>query len=162
MAYDSLNEKIILFVGRLVERKGIKYLIKAFAEVKNKIPHKLVIIGDGPERKNLQQLAKANIKFLNWLSPEKLLEYYSSCQALIFPGEEDFGIVPVGAQLCGKPVIAYQRGGVLETVIGYTGDNESECSGIFFKNQNEQDLENAVKQCQIIKWNPDYIYNHAL
>jgi glycosyltransferase involved in cell wall biosynthesis len=73
------------------------------------------VIGNGGEMDRLKKNAGKNIEFLGWVDDEKLQEYYSNCSALIFPGDEDFGIVPLEAQLRGKPVIAFGKGGVLET-----------------------------------------------
>jgi glycosyltransferase involved in cell wall biosynthesis len=82
-------------------------------------------------------LAKSNIKFLGRLPDEEVKEYYAKCRAFIFPGEEDFGITPLEAQACGRPVIAFGKGGVLDSVIdGVTG--------IYFKEQTKESLCEAV------------------
>ena len=88
-------------------------------------------------RSRLERSAGSNIEFLGWVDDSVLAALYGSCQALIFPGEEDFGIVPLEAQACGRPVIAYEKGGVLETVIPMTANAESGGSptGIFFSEQ---------------------------
>lgn len=109
-----------LIVSRLVPYKRIDYAVSAF----NRLGWKLVIIGQGIDYSRLSNLANDNIKFINsYLTDEKLCWYYQNCRALIFPGEEDFGITAVEAQACGKPVIAYMASGVKETVIaGVTGE----------------------------------------
>lgn len=85
----------------------------------------LTVIGEGPERPRLERLAGPNVRFLGWRPDEVLREHYQRCRALLFPGEEDFGIVPVEALACGAPVIALRRGGVAENVddaVGRTYD----------------------------------------
>lgn len=111
--------KYYLIVSRLVKYKKIDLAIRAF----NQLGWKLKIIGNGNEEKKLKKKAKNNIEFLGKLTDEDLLFYYQNCQALIFPQEEDFGITAVEAMACGKPVIAYSKGGAMETVIsGKTGE----------------------------------------
>lgn len=104
-----------LVLSRLVTYKRFDLAVKACKE----LGRKLVVIGDGPERENLQKMAEGseNIKFLGRLPDEEVKKYMAECKALIFPGEEDFGIVPVEAESCGRPVVAYGRGGVLDSVI---------------------------------------------
>ncbi len=102
----------------MVEYKRIDLAVKAF----NKLGLPLVIIGDGPEREKLEKIAGDNIKFLGRQPDSLIKEYYSKCRAFIFPGEEDFGITPLEAQASGRPVIAFGKGGALETVVeGQTG-----------------------------------------
>jgi glycosyltransferase involved in cell wall biosynthesis len=131
----------------------------------------LVIIGEGPEEKNLKKMAAKNIIFLPWQSKEKLKEYYSDCRALIFPGEEDFGIVPVEAQACGKPVIAYAKGGAKETVEGILVSEETQklpksagqkLSGLFFYPQTKEALLEAVKSFQKMEFEPTFIRKNSL
>jgi glycosyltransferase involved in cell wall biosynthesis len=76
----------------------------------------LIVIGEGPERGKLQAMAGPGIAFLGWQPDEVIREHYRRCRALLFPGDEDFGIVPVEALACGMPVIALGRGGVAETL----------------------------------------------
>jgi glycosyltransferase involved in cell wall biosynthesis len=102
-----------LVVSALVPYKRIDIAVAAF----NRLQLPLVIIGVGPERQRLERQASPSITFLGWQSDAAVREHYRRCEALIFPGEEDFGIVPLEAQACGKPVIALGKGGALETVI---------------------------------------------
>ena len=91
-------------------------------EAFNKLNLPLRIIGDGPQRKNLEAMAKANIMFMGIVSDYELAEHYSKCQVLVFPGNEDFGLAPVECKASGSPVIAFAAGGALETVVeGETG-----------------------------------------
>ncbi|MEW9124907.1 MAG: glycosyltransferase [Thermotaleaceae bacterium] len=131
----SKIEDYYLVVSRLVPYKRIDIVIQAF----NNLGLPLKVIGEGSELKHLKEVAKENIEFLGRLSDEQVREYYRSCKAFLFPGEEDFGITPVEAQSCGRPVIAFAKGGVLETVLeGITG--------LFFYEQNSEALIEAVKK----------------
>jgi len=119
-AEKNIKDNYYLIVSRLVVYKSIDIAINAF----NKIGKKLIIIGIGKEEKYLKKIAGKNIEFITKnLTDEEVIRYYQNCQALIFPGEEDFGLTPIEAQSCGKPVIAYGSGGALESVKeGVTGE----------------------------------------
>lgn len=128
-----------LFVSRLVQYKKCDLVIDAF----NDLGLPLKIIGQGPDKKYLQNKAKGNIEFLGYLSNEEMKKYYQEAKAFIFAAEEDFGIVPVEAMACGRPVIAYGEGGAKETVVdGVTG--------VLFNEQTPQCLIDTVKN-----FNPD-------
>ena len=131
-----------LVVSRLNPYKRIDLVIEAF----NQLKYPLRIIGEGPYRKNLEKMAKSNIEFLGKISDNDLIKNYSHCQALIFPGEEDFGMVPLETQASGRPVIAYARGGALETVIDGV-------SGIFFKELTVMSLLEAIRRFEKTKKN---------
>ncbi len=146
----SKNEGAYLVVSALVPYKKIDLAVKAF----NRLGRKLVIIGEGPEKKKLQSLAKKNIHFLGWQPDNVLREHYRSSRALIFPGEEDFGIVPVEAQACGCLVIAYGHGGALETVL----ENET---GIFFHEPKEESLRKAVERFEQTELDPESARKNA-
>lgn len=109
---SAKDRDFYLIVSALVPYKRLDIAIEAF----NKSGKRLVIIGTGNSEAELKRTAFGNIEFLDWLSDKDIAGYYAHCKALIFPGEEDFGIVPVEAQCCGKPVIAYGTGGALETI----------------------------------------------
>lgn len=115
----SDREGYFLIVSRLVPYKRIDYVIRAF----NKLGWRLKIIGSGIDEDRLKNLADRNVEFLGGdLTDEKLCWYYQNCKALIFPGEEDFGLTPVEAQACGKPAIVYSKGGARESIVpGATG-----------------------------------------
>jgi glycosyltransferase involved in cell wall biosynthesis len=146
-----------LIVSALVPYKRIDLAIQVF----NRINKPLVILGEGPEESFLKKIADKNIKFIGWQPAETLKDYYSECIALVFPGEEDFGITPVEAQACGKPVIAYARGGALETVVGYDGSNERKCSGIFFYEQSESSLSEALTQFNQLNWDTEFMRKNS-
>lgn len=143
-----------LIVSALVPYKRIDLAIEAF----NRIDEKLVIIGTGPEEAKLRRLARRNIEFVGWQPDERLREYYAGCKAVIFPGEEDFGIVPVEAMAAGKPVIAYGRGGALETV----RDTPARRTGILFHEQSVASLLDALRRFGEIEFSPQDIRRHAL
>lgn len=114
------HENYFLIVSTLTPYKRIDLAIQVF----NKLERKLLIIGDGPQRAELEKQAGTNIEFLGFKADAVVTEYLQSCRALIFPGEDDFGITPVEAMACGKPVLCYGQGGAVETVIaGKTGEH---------------------------------------
>jgi len=116
---SELKSDYFLIVSQLTPYKQIDLAVRTF----NKLGIPLVIIGEGPEKKELQEMARDNIKFLGWQSDQVVKQYLRNCQAFLFPGEDDFGIAPVEAMGLGKPVLAYRRGGATETVLeGITGD----------------------------------------
>lgn len=113
------TEGYFLIVSRLSGYKRIDLAVEAF----NKLELPLVVVGEGEEKKRLEKMAGKNIKFAGFQDEEKLAEYYKNCQAFIFPGEDDFGMSAVEAMSFGKPVLAYRKGGALETVVeGVTGE----------------------------------------
>ncbi len=153
-AFEIVNDEEIsdyyLMVGELVAYKRPDLAIEAF----NRTGKKLVIIGGGEMLKQLKALANPNVTFLGSQPFEQLKHHYSRCKALIFPGEEDFGIVPVEAMASGRPVIAYGKGGALETVVdGVTG--------VFFKAQSVEAIIDAVERLEVIKTDPHAIAAHA-
>jgi glycosyltransferase involved in cell wall biosynthesis len=131
-----------LVVSALVPYKRIDIAVKAFENMHRK----LVIVGNGPELPYLKKNASRNILFVEDASDSRVVEYMKKCSALLFPGEEDFGIVPLEAQACGKPVIAFGKGGALETVIGLHRDQcgTNNCTGIFFYEQTPETLRKTI------------------
>ncbi|MGZ4787482.1 MAG: glycosyltransferase, partial [Terriglobales bacterium] len=151
-----------LMVGRLTDYKRVDLAIEAF----NQSGRPLRIIGDGPFRRSLQQQARSNVQFLGRLSDEDIRHHYARGRALIFPGCEDFGIVPVEAQAFGHPVIAYGNGGALDTVIPYQpGITPAEfATGILFPSQTAGHLNAALDEFerQEANFRPEFIQAHAL
>jgi glycosyltransferase involved in cell wall biosynthesis len=142
-----------LVCGQLVGYKRVDLAVEAF----NRNGRPLVVIGGGELFRKLQAKAGANIRFLGPQSIEVLREHYRHCRALIFPGEEDFGIVPVEAMACGRPVIAYAKGGALDTVI-------DGATGILFPTQTVEALNNAVAEFESCPGAlpPQSLRDHAL
>lgn len=130
-----------LVVSRLVSYKRVDLAIEAC----NRLGRRLRVAGTGPEYKRLRKLAGPTVEFLGRIDDGSLHEAYAHCRALLFPAEEDFGIVPVEAQSFGRPVIAYGRGGALETVIGLQpGIDVQAATGIFFHQQTVEALVGAI------------------
>lgn len=148
---STTNKDYYLIVSALVPYKKNEIAIEAF----NKLGKRLLIIGSGPEESKLKSIAKDNCVFLGWKSNEELAEYYSGCKALLFAGIEDFGIVPLEAMACGKPVIAFAKGGALETVI-------DQKTGVYFYEQNSQALIEAVLKLEQVEFDAGAIRKHAL
>lgn len=132
-----------LIVSQLVPYKRVDLAIDAF----NKSGKRLIIIGEGPEQEALQQQAGRSIEFLGAQSVNVLREHYQRCRALIFPGVEDFGITPLEAMASGRPVIAYSKGGVSESVLARQ-------TGLFFHDQTTQALASAVEEFEGRDWSP--------
>jgi len=148
---STRDEGYYLMVTALVPYKRVDLAIHVF----NALGEKLLIVGKGTETERLKAIAKSNIEFLGWRSDQELAQLYAGCKALIFPGEEDFGIVPLEAMAAGKPVIAFGKGGALETVVeGKTGT--------FFYEQTIDALRQAVRKANAIEFDPQSIRHHAL
>ncbi len=144
------TQPFFLVVSALAPYKRVDLAIEVF----NQSGRPLVIIGDGQENERLRAMAKPNIKFLGWLEPEQLRWHYQNCEALIFPGEEDFGIVPLEAMSAGRPVLAYGKGGALETVMeGKTG--------LFFASQTPNALSTLVNVFYKHSFDSTVIQAHA-
>ena len=140
-----------LIVSRLIPYKKVDLVIQSFNDLK--IP--LKIIGKGPEYDKLKKMANSNIEFLGSLTDGEVKEYYSHALAFIAPQEEDFGITPVEAMASGRPVIAYNKGGLKETVVeGLTGT--------FFNEQTPQCLIDVIQKFNPKKYNQNLIRQHAL
>lgn len=136
-------EDFYLVVSRLVSYKRVDLAVRAAM----RMGRRLVVVGDGPERRRLESEAGPNIDFRGRLPDEEIADLYSRCRALLFPGFEDFGITPVEAQAAGRPVIAYGRGGATETVIdGLTG--------VFFHEQTVESLCEAMARLEELDIDP--------
>ena len=130
-----------LAVGRLVSYKRLDLLIAAC----NRVGRRLRIIGSGPEERKLRALAGRSIEFLGHVESEVLWKEYARCRALLFAAEEDFGMAPVEAQACGRPVIAYGKGGALESILPGSGlGPQSRATGVFFREQSVGALCDAI------------------
>ncbi len=125
-----------------VRREDYYLILSAFAPYKrldlalaacNQLGRRLLVIGSGQDEKRLRGMAGPGVRFLGWQSADEIREHLRRCRALLFPGEEDFGIVPVEAQACGAPVIAFGRGGATETVVPF--GSSSSPTGMWFEEQ---------------------------
>ncbi len=145
------NGDFYLCVSRLQEYKRVDIAVEACTKLN--VP--LVVIGDGPEQQKLKKMAGSCVKFLGRVSDDVIREHYGKCKAFLFPGEEDYGITPLEAQASGRPVIAYGKGGVLETVI----DGET---GVFFKEQTVESMIEAIKKAKKIEFQKEKLREHAM
>ena len=149
----SASNKIddyFLVVSRLVPYKRVDLVVQAF----NRLRLPLRIIGDGRDRARLEAMAQPNVQFLGYVSNEERRRQFSQCQALIFPGEEDFGLVPVETQASGRPVIAYAAGGALDTVV----DGKT---GLFFLEQKVEAICEAIERFNAMAFSAEQIAAHA-
>ncbi|HFK8743781.1 TPA: glycosyltransferase family 4 protein, partial [Klebsiella pneumoniae] len=128
------KQDFYLTASRLVPYKRIDLIVEAFSKMPEK---KLVVIGDGPEMSKIRKIAGANIEILGFQPNDVMEEYMMDAKAFVFAAEEDFGITPVEAQACGTPVIAFGKGGVLETIKNL---GQEEPTGLFFYEQNIDSL----------------------
>ncbi len=150
-----------LMVTAFAPYKRIDLAIEAF----NILGYPLKIIGTGQDEKRLKGIAMQNIEFPGWIPDQEIRGYYARCKAFIFPGEEDFGITPLEAQSAGRPVIAYGKGGALETVIPIQKNDHRSLSptGVFFYEQTVESLIEAVKYFEDngSSFNKEKIREHA-
>jgi glycosyltransferase involved in cell wall biosynthesis len=159
-----------LIVSAFAPYKRIDLAVEAF----NKLGYPLKIIGEGQGASHLRSIARSNIEFLGWLPDSEIRSYYARCRAFVFPGEEDFGITPLEAQSMGCPVIAFARGGAVETVIPdretwkpeleIPAEAVSHPTGVFFHEPTADALSNAVEHFQSIvsRFDSPAIREHAL
>jgi glycosyltransferase involved in cell wall biosynthesis len=150
--FEMANEvgDYYLILSRLMPYKRIDLAIEACKRTNRR----LVIIGDGPDRARLEKLADDRIEFLG-RQPDSIVNYYAArCRALLFPGEEDFGMAPLEVNAAGRPVIAYRAGGAEETVVeGVTG--------IFFDQPTSLSLAGAIEEFEGLKWRQENLRHHA-
>ncbi len=128
------KEEFYLTISRLVSYKNVDLIVRAFNHLTDK---KLVVIGDGPELKSLKRIASSNVMLMGFQEDAVVEDMLKRAKAFVYAAEEDFGIVPVEAQACGTPVIAYGKGGTLETVVAGK-------TGFFFYEQSESALIEAI------------------
>ncbi len=147
------RDDYFITASRMVPYKRLDIIAEAFSGM----PWlRLLVIGDGPEMKKIKAKASTNVEILGWQSREALRSYLQRSRGFIFAAEEDFGILPVEAQACGVPVIAYRKGGVTETVVeGQTG--------LFFAEQSAGSVKEAVRRFILIEdtFEPTKIMAHA-
>ena len=147
---DAPPASHLLMVSALVPYKRVELAITAA----QRVGATLRVVGDGPDRARLEKLGGATVEFLGHRSDEEIRDEYRRAQAVILPGEEDFGIVPVEAQACGRPVVALARGGALETVID--GD-----TGVLFEEATVPALAAALDRVTRLTFDTQRIRRHA-
>ncbi len=147
---SKAKKDYFLVVSRLVPYKRVDLAVKAF----NKLGYPLIIVGAGSQEAVLKHMAKSNIKFLGFVSDEKLASVYKNARALIYPQVEDFGLTSVEAQAMGAPVIAYNKGGALDTVI-------DKVTGVFFDKHTADSLVDAVKRFDRMEFTTLNLINNA-
>ncbi len=139
-----------LTVSRLISHKRVDLAIQACQQ----LGRKLVVVGDGPELAPLKAMSGQQLRFAGNVTDAQLRELYSHCRAVIFPSHEDYGIVPIEAQACGRPVIAYGVGGALETIV----ENQT---GVFFKEQTVESVIEAIQRAEQIPFDP-YVIRQSI
>ncbi|WP_205195468.1 MULTISPECIES: glycosyltransferase family 4 protein [unclassified Burkholderia] len=139
------KEAFYLSASRMVPYKRMPLLIEAFARTPWR---RLVVIGDGPDFAKAQAIEAPNVTLLGYQPNDVLVSYMQRARAFVFAAEEDFGIAPVEAQACGTPVIAYGRGGALETVI--ESEDRQRRTGVFFHRQTVEDVIDAVERFEAL------------
>jgi glycosyltransferase involved in cell wall biosynthesis len=151
-----------LAVSALVPYKRIQDIVEAFRGLNERV----VIVGDGPDKKRLIEMAPPNVEFTGWVSDDNLLGLYRNCKAFIFPGVEDFGIVPVEAQACGRPVVALAEGGALETVdgpiLGIDDLERKDATGLLYRKPGAVYLIEAIRHFDQMHFDPAIIRQNAL
>jgi glycosyltransferase involved in cell wall biosynthesis len=148
---EENKEDFYVAASRLVSYKKIAIIVEAFNKMSAK---KLKVIGDGPEFNKLSKLANRNVEILGRTNQKDMVEILQKAKALVFAADEDFGILPLEAQSCGTPVIAFNRGGLKETVIA----NET---GVFFEKQEASYIVDAVKRFDLLKFDAKKIRKNA-
>ena len=143
-------DDFFLVASRLIPYKRVDLVVETF----NRLGLPLKIVGDGRDRAALQLRAHDNIEFMGRVSDTELRNLYARCRGFIFPGEEDFGIAPVEAQACGRPVIAFAAGGALDTVV-------DGATGTYFYDQSPESLADAVRRFDAQSWDSNVIRANA-
>lgn len=142
-ALQESKEGFYVTVSRMVPYKKMDLIVEAFSLMPDR---KLIVIGDGPDFPRIKSRAKDNVVLLGYQPDSVLREYVQKAKAFVFAAEEDFGIAPVEAQACGTPVIAFAKGGVLETVRGFGRES---ATGVLFNEQTVAALQAAVEQFEM-------------
>lgn len=140
------KEDFYLTASRMVPYKRIDMIVEAFASMPEK---QLIVIGDGPDFEKIRAKATPNVRLMGYQPFSVLRDHMQRARAFLFAAEEDFGIAPVEAQACGTPVIAFGKGGALETIRGLEAGDEA--TGVFFKKQTVYSLREAVKLFETIQ-----------
>ena len=140
---DAPRDDVYVTASRFVPYKRVDLIVRAFAAMPGR---RLVVIGDGPDWDKVRAAAAPNVEFTGRLGRDELRERVRRARAFVFAAEEDFGIAPVEAQACGTPVIAFGRGGALETVVGLDRAGDRAPTGLFFGEQTPAALSAAIER----------------
>jgi glycosyltransferase involved in cell wall biosynthesis len=147
---SSRREGYYITLARLVSYKRIDLAVQTCTERGKR----LIVIGDGPDRRRLERLAGPSVTFVGRATDHEVERYISGCDALLFPGEEDFGMSPLEVAASGKPTVAYAAGGALETI-------KDGVTGLFFYEQTVDQLGDAISRCEKWEWEPNTLRKHA-
>ncbi len=145
------KEDFYLTASRMVPYKRIDVIVEAFTQMPER---RLVVIGDGPEMDKIRSLSSGNITILGYQDDTVLRDYLQRARGFVFAAEEDFGILPVEAQACGTPVIAYNAGGALETVLPVGNPFGMPGTGVFFTEQTPDAIRAAVNEFETLRFDP--------
>lgn len=153
------KEDYYVTVSRLVPYKKTSLIIRAFNQMPDK---KLYVIGGGPDLEEMRKLANENVEVLGYVEQSEMVSYVQNARAFVYAAKEDFGIIPLEAQACGTPVIAYGKGGLAETVIPLKEGN-NKATGILYDEQNEDQLIESVKEFERKEheFDAEFIRQHA-
>jgi glycosyltransferase involved in cell wall biosynthesis len=157
-------EDFFLAVSRLMPYKRMDIVVEAFRD----LGYPLKVVGAGPDLERLRAIAGPETQFTGAVAEDDLIELYSRCRCLTFPGEEDFGLVPLEAHACGKPVIAFGRGGALETLVpanplpGESCASHAAPTAVFFYEQTPAAVVDAVRQFERLEFSPEVARAQAM
>ena len=151
VAVSNRDDGFLLVAARMLAYRRLDLAVEAA----NRLKRDLVLVGDGPEEARLRGLAGPTVRFTGRLSRAALDDLFSRAHAYLMPGEEDFGMAPVEAMAAGKPVVAFQAGGALETVL----DGQT---GVFFEHPNVEALVTAIERLDTVKWDHAAVHQHAM
>ncbi|NDV69018.1 glycosyltransferase [Dysgonomonas sp. 25] len=155
---DTPRLDYYLVISRIEYYKKVDLVVDAFLKMPDK---KVIIVGTGSKKRELQAKATSNIEFREGLSKNEIADLYANCKAFIFPQEEDYGLTPLEANASGRPVIAYGKGGVTQTMIPYNGNNAKKCTAYFFYRQTSDCLIDGIKKMDMIDFDHTFIREHA-
>jgi glycosyltransferase involved in cell wall biosynthesis len=151
---SSRDDGFFLMVSALVPYKRVDLAVRAASHA----GQRLIVVGDGPELGRLRVQAGPTVEFVGWRPDEEIRDYYEACTGVLFPGEEDFGIVPLEAMACGKPVVAYARGGALETVVA----RDDLRTGVLFHEPSVEAILEAMRRCRETSFDQEALRRFAL
>ncbi|MBN2086869.1 glycosyltransferase [Candidatus Peregrinibacteria bacterium] len=147
---NNPTEDFYLAVGRLIPYKKFDLIAQTF----NKLKKPVKIVGVGPQYEKIKAMESENVQVLGYVSEKELMDLYANCKAFLFPQLEDAGIVPLEAMSAGRPVIALNKGGSLDTMI----DGKT---GVLFSDQTVKSLSDAIQKFETMKFDPKFIRKHA-